>query len=170
MGLLEFLLSQLASTKAYLSVGYLYFLYLSYKLSLFWMTRLISWVIHGNEGFVLIVRCGTCCSISDCSAPLNSSQSKLMDLPSWETRKDFWNRSIWFSSPSQSAFLYINISVVSACLPAVLWKPQTAQHHGLLYLVWFPQISPRLGCLLKTSLGCFQTLLEGSALCKAKLI
>ena len=98
------------SRKAHLSVGRLSLLYVSYKLSLFRLVRLISWVIHGSDGFVLIVCCGTYCSIPDCKAPLDSSQSELIDLPSWEAKKDFWKRSIWFSSLSQSAFLYINLN------------------------------------------------------------
>ena len=38
-------------------VGRLTLLYLSYSLSLFRMVGLISWVIHGNDGLVPIVRC-----------------------------------------------------------------------------------------------------------------
>ena len=71
-----------ASRKAHLSVWRLSVLFLSYKLSLFWIVLLISWVILGSDGFVLIVCCWTFCSIPDYKVPLKSSQSKLIDLPS----------------------------------------------------------------------------------------
>ena len=103
-----------ASRKVHLSVGRHSLLYLSYKLSLYQIVCLISWVIHGSDGFLLIVCCGTCFSIPEGIAPLHSSQSKLIDLPSWEAKKDFWKRCIWFSRPSQSAFLYINLEVESS--------------------------------------------------------
>ena len=69
-----------ASRKAHLSVWCLSLLFLSYKLSLFRIVLLISWVILGSDGFVLIVCCVTFCSIPDYKAPLKSSQSKLIDL------------------------------------------------------------------------------------------
>ena len=133
--------------KANLSVGRLSLLYLSYKLSLFLMVRLISWVIHGSDGFVLIVCCGTCFSIPKCRYPLNSSQSKLIDLPSREAKKTYGKDAYGSQVPPVSFLVH---KYQSWFLLAYLWflyRPRTAQHCGLLFLIWWLQISLRLDCL-----------------------
>ena len=71
----------------------------------------MSCVIHGSDDLVLIVRWRTYCSIPLCRALLKSSQSELTVLSSQLDKKDFWNANMCVSKPSQSAFLYMNISL-----------------------------------------------------------
>ena len=112
MGIFEHLIDQMFGLKMSLSVSrHLYCLYLLNKWSLLRMDLLMSCVINCSDDLVLIVRWGTYCSIPLRTAFLKSSQSELTVLSSQVDKNNFWNANMCVSKPSQSAFLYMNISL-----------------------------------------------------------